>query len=189
MCLSACKRGLKQIPVTFSAKSMRRSNLMQFVVTEEVNDIQSSQMVIQGGMPIPAIQPNVVFLYELKIDSLPRIQNIVHSLNLDKLHVSLAKGASSGIVLFWKNTVTLEIVTFTDYQISALVMNDPTSDTWLLTGVYGPTKSVLKPDFWDDLKVIGQNFNGAWVIAGDFNAIWDQKDKLGGKPFTSGSTC
>lgn len=32
-------------------------------------------------------------------------------------------------------------------------------------------------------------FDGPWFLAGDFNALLEQKDKLGGIPFSSGSVC
>lgn len=134
-------------------------------------------------------RPTVLFLSELKIDNFPRIQQIALSLKFDKLHVMLAKGSSGGIAIFWKNLIDLQIVASTDHYISALILNDPLAAPWMFTGVYGPMNPILKPGFWAELAIIGQNFDGAWVVASDFNAILEQKYKLGGKPFTSGSFC
>lgn len=83
----------------------------------------------------------------MKIDNLPCIQKIAHSLKFDKLHVTLAKGSSGGIAMLWKNMIDLQIVVSTNHYISALIMNDPTTELWMLTGVYGPTNPNLKPGF------------------------------------------
>lgn len=55
--------------------------------------------------------------------------------------------------------------------------------------MYGPVNPCLKPAFWDDLKYIGESFIGPWCIAGDFNAILEQKDKLDSMSFFSRSQC
>lgn len=44
-------------------------------------------------------------------------------------------------------------------------------------------------EFYENLARIGDTVEGSWCINGDFNAIVDQKDKIGGSPFTSGSHC
>lgn len=58
-----------------------------------------------------------------------------------------------------------------------------------MTGVYGPTNPLVKPYFWDELNRLGESIDGPWCVAGDFNAIVDQKEKIGGRPFASGSRC
>lgn len=59
----------------------------------------------------------------------------------------------------------------------------------MLTGVYEPSNPLLKSLFWDTLEEIGKACAGPWCIASDFNSILEQKEKLGGRPFTSGSIC
>ncbi|KAG8371223.1 hypothetical protein BUALT_Bualt13G0065400 [Buddleja alternifolia] len=47
--------------------------------------------------------------------------------------------------------------------------------------------SAAKARFWDTLIEIGNTFNGPWLILGDFNAIFSQKEKKGGHQFVSSS--
>lgn len=131
--------------------------------------------------------PTHVFLYETKISLLPRFQNIANSMKFDNVFVVPARGSSSGLVLFWKNSLDLSIVVSYDNFISTLIINDPLNEPWALTKVYGPINPTLKPEFWDRLKVIGNAYNGPWCITGDFNAILDQKDKIRGIVFASSS--
>lgn len=83
----------------------------------------------------------------------------------------------------------MQIVSSSLNVISAMLLNDLVDHPWLLTGVYGPTIPILKPAFWDELRHIGDNVNGHWCVVGDFNAILEQREKIGGRPFTSSSHC
>lgn len=85
--------------------------------------------------------------------------------------------------------MNVQVLSCTNNFITSLILNDLVNTPWLLTIVYGPTNSVLKLSFWEDIQRLGDTFNGPWCVGGDFNAILDQKDKLGGRIFSSGSMC
>lgn len=134
-------------------------------------------------------RPSIIFLSETKISDSLKIQSLASSMLFDHFFFVPASGASGGLALLWKSVIDLQIVTANANAILALILNDPPSVTWLLTGVYGPPHHFQKADFWDALSLLSQSFDGHWCIAGDFNALLEQRDKFGGKPFSSGSTC
>lgn len=63
----------------------------------------------------------------------------------------------------------------------------PLSTHWQATFLYGPPLPSLKRQFWDDLNTIGDTFTGAWLMVGDFNAVLDPQDKLGGNQVATSS--
>lgn len=42
--------------------------------------------------------------------------------------------------------------------------------------------------FWYDLNVAGSSFGGPWLCCGDFNSIFNQSEKWGGRQFGSTSS-
>lgn len=53
--------------------------------------------------------------------------------------------------------------------------------------MYGPPIPTLRADFWESLTTIGIAFFRPWCLIGDFNALLNQEDKLGGRSVTSSS--
>lgn len=128
-------------------------------------------------------RPNLVFLSETKICNPPQIHRIAHNLNFDNVHMVPANGSSGGLALFWKQDLDVQIVGDSQNLITFMVLNDLIAQPWCFTGVYGPPIPVLKPSFWEELRCIGDTVNGPWCVLGDFNAILEQREKLGGRPF------
>jgi hypothetical protein len=63
------------------------------------------------------------------------------------------------------------------YSITAFLENKADKTKWACTTVYGPVEQSRKADFWAELTDIGINWNGAWVVGGDFNAIRNRREK------------
>lgn len=53
--------------------------------------------------------------------------------------------------------------------------------------MYGLPNPALCYQFWDHLQEIERSWHGPWLLIGDFNALLEQKDKLGGRPFAQSS--
>lgn len=70
----------------------------------------------------------------------------------------------------------------TNNLINCLVFTNNDSPPWKLTFVYSPPNCASKHGFWDSLDAIGRSFEGPWMIIGDFNAVLNSADKLGGLP-------
>lgn len=113
---------------------------------------------------------------------------ILLSLGFPEVFFVPSCGSSGGIALLWKNCLAIQIVSSADNFIIAVVSYGSSDCLWHLTGIYGPTNPLLKPDFWDTLTRIGETVDGPWCVGGDFNAILEHKHKLCGRCFASGST-
>jgi hypothetical protein len=72
-------------------------------------------------------------------------------------------------------------------NISAWCTSDPSSSTWLLLCVYGPSNRRDKAIFWESFAFVGEIFDGPWLCIGDLNNVLDQSKKLGGRPVASSS--
>lgn len=134
-------------------------------------------------------KPSVLFLAEIKLFYQIRFSSIVQSLHFDHFFFVPSCGSSCGIAFMWINSVDISVISSSTQLISIMILNDPPTNPWQLTGVYGPTNPLLKPDFWVDLRQIASTFFGPMCFAGDFNAILDQKEKIGGRTFSCGSVC
>lgn len=133
-------------------------------------------------------RPSVLFLSEVHTSPTLKIQKLCKSLGYDHLEFVSALGRSSGLVLFWLNVVNMRIVVANNSMISGIICSSVPNMEWQFTGVYGPPVPTLRPLFWDQLKVIEQNWGGPWLIIGDFNALVEQKDKLGGRAVANSSS-
>lgn len=134
-------------------------------------------------------RPTLLFLSETKLCNSLQIQSIAHALKFDNSFSVPANGSSGGLAMIWKQELDVQIITSSPNFISLVVLNDPVDQPWFLTVVYGPTIPIFKPTFWDELRRIGDTVNGPWCMVGDFNVILEQREKIGGRPFTSGSQC
>jgi uncharacterized protein with NRDE domain len=54
-------------------------------------------------------------------------------------------------------------------------------ERWWLTVVYGPQDEAEKTLFLEEITAIRDQYDGAWVIVGDFNLILDEADKNNGR--------
>lgn len=134
-------------------------------------------------------RPSLIFISETKISNTQTVQRIADSFKFEHAYTVPAQGTSSGLALLWKDEMDVQVVTASANYISAMILNDPEQNPWFLTGVYRPTNPLLKLALWTDLQQIGDLFDGPWCVIGDFNAILAQNEKIGGKPFASGSNC
>lgn len=75
-----------------------------------------------------------------------------------------------------------------DNMIKGLVFSDPINEPWLLSMIYGPSATLGKQAFLEDLQKVGESFAGAWMCMGDFNSLLGPSNKKGREPISSSST-
>ena len=56
---------------------------------------------------------------------------------------------------------------------------------WWHTIVYGSPKPFIESNLWSSLKALADGIHEPWLIAGDFNAMLDPKEKQGGSKIIS----
>ena len=77
----------------------------------------------------------VVFIAETWIDE-ARLDRTLSKINFDQKWVVPRLNRGGGLVLFWKNSINIEVVDSHRYFIDTII-NGNTKDTWRFTGFYG----------------------------------------------------
>ena len=95
--------------------------------------------------------PNIVFLMETKSneDWMVMVRDkcgFKHGLFV------ASNGSSGGLAMLWKETVKLDVQTFSMSHIDAWVDGGPRVGWWHLTGFYGNPEMGRRPESWAKLK-------------------------------------
>lgn len=61
-----------------------------------------------------------------------------------------------------------------------LLMNANSPSAWHLSIVYSSPNLMLREYIWHELREFNSTFNGPWYLAGDFNVVLSQSERLGG---------
>ena len=89
-------------------------------------------------------------------------------------------GRSGGLALLWKREVNLNIKSFNNFHIDAIVTEVNTSLEWRITGFYGHPQTHLRHESWNLLSLLCSQMQLPWFCFGDFNEIVSMEEKLGG---------
>ena len=77
----------------------------------------------------------------------------------------------------WKKDVSLDILKYSENQISAVLIESD-SFQWVLTGFYGWPETQDRYKSWALLNHISSLMDGAWMCIGDFNEMLSSSEKL-----------
>ena len=123
--------------------------------------------------------PYLVFLVETKVKQ-NRMEKIKFSLGFSNGLIVPSRGRSGGLALLWSTEVNLEIKSYSQYHIDAIVTEQDNNFTWRFTGFYGHPESNLRKDSWKLLSYLNSQFSLPWFCCGDFNEILYVSEKSGG---------
>ena len=123
--------------------------------------------------------PKVVFLSEtkMKINRMKRVKEKINFAN--GFHVQ-REGKGGGLAMFWRKEMNLEIKSFSQHHIDAVVTEEGTGFMWRITGFYGHSETHHRKESWDFLNTLNRQYKLPWLCFGDFNEILSRKEKLGG---------
>ena len=130
---------------------------------------------------------DVIFLSKTKIPT-SKARKFLGSMGFYNLDFVDPKGKRGGLIVGWKLGVDMEVTSKSKNLINSLVFSNPVNEPWFLSLVYGPSIYSEKCQFWESISKMGEVFNGAWLCKGDFNQVWSQADKLGGR-LVANSSC
>jgi hypothetical protein len=99
-------------------------------------------------------------------------------LGIDRSFAVSTSGHSGGLVLFWNNNTTIEILPYSQYHIDAIV-TESGKEPWRITGIYGEAQTSERFKTWDMLKFIRSSSPLPWVCLGDFNEILHRHEHVG----------
>ncbi|CAE6200392.1 unnamed protein product [Arabidopsis arenosa] len=121
--------------------------------------------------------PEILFLMET-MNVRDVIVDIQEWLGYDKVYTVDPVGKCGGLALFWKKSVSVEVL-YADKNILDLQVEYGVSRL-LVSCIYGNPSSDLRHLVWERLSRIGSQRKEGWCLVGDFNEILHNGEKLGG---------
>ena len=124
--------------------------------------------------------PKVLFLMETKqtVKEMKWIQNELH---FDAMLVVACLGRRGGLAMLWKEEVDLNIQTYNQNHIDALILTKQNM-SWRIIGFYGKPEEHLRRETWDLLKHLSTRTSTPWLCIGDYNEILSAEEKNGRLP-------
>jgi len=88
-----------------------------------------------------------------------------------------AQETRGGTLVAWRNGVfTFECYRVDRHLVSVELQSDG-EQAWWFTGIYGPHLDAEKPGFLDELRDVRNHCSGPWMLAANFNMIYNSEDK------------
>ena len=125
--------------------------------------------------------PNFIFLMETKL-IVSEMIGIKESLNRTQVMVVPCKGRSGGLALLWKKELKVDVQSYSDSHIDAIVSPGEDGLQWRLASFYGNLETSKREESWRLLKRLSSLFSLPWVCLGDFNELMYGAEKEGGNP-------
>ena len=91
-----------------------------------------------------------------------------------------SRGRSEGLALLWSSDTNLEIKSYSNHHIDAIITEADNGLSWRFTGFYGYLETHLREESWKLLFYLNSQFNLPWFCYGDFNEILSMIEKSGG---------
>lgn len=91
-----------------------------------------------------------------------------------------SRGRTGGLALLWSSDTNLEIKSFSNNHIDAVITDLNDSFTWRFMGFYGHPVTHLRGDSWKLLSYLNNQYSLPWFCCGDFNEILSINEKAGG---------
>ncbi|XP_060959162.1 uncharacterized protein LOC133030439 [Cannabis sativa] len=121
-------------------------------------------------------QPLVLFVMETKL-SAGRGMHLKHKLRFDSVLEVPRQGLGGGILLFWKDSVDVNVVTYSLNHVDCIINNFNGKD-WHFSGYYGSPYADQKSVTW---TLLNRLFDTApllpWLVMGDFNDYLSVSDR------------
>ena len=138
------------------------------------------QSVNSLGLMLRQQVPNLVFLIETRMynGEVMALRSKWGMRNV--IGVDCGENRSGGLALLWSENITVSLQSFSKGHIDVLVEEAEISIKWRFTGFYGHPETHLRKQSWELLKLLHSQMNFPWLVAGDFNEILSEDEKLGG---------
>lgn len=131
-------------------------------------------------------KPDFIFLCESEVP-LFATQNPLARMGFTLLFQVPSSGDKGGLLVACKVDIDADLVVLNNHQISLKVRSDPSSSTWLVTCAHALSSWNDRCPFWKDIETSGAQFNGPWLLFGDFNTILSSTENKEGRFFGSPS--
>ncbi|XP_050238208.1 uncharacterized protein LOC126687695 [Mercurialis annua] len=96
----------------------------------------------------------------------------------DKIHNYTHSDLGKIWIIYDRSRVKVSFIDSTDQMIRCSIESDDNKFTW--TVIYGSNHLNDRQKLWHKITDMSRNTEGAWIVHGDFNAIMNNFDRLGG---------
>ena len=121
----------------------------------------------------------ISFLMEAKL-VISKLDGIKEDFKRTQGLVVPSKGWSGGLALLWKEDLKVDVQSYSDSHIDAIVGQGDDGQEWRLTGFYDNPETSKKEESWLLLKRLSRLNSMPWVCLGDFNELMNDGEKEGG---------
>lgn len=118
-----------------------------------------------------------------------RADKVINSPGFDGLVKFDPLGFSGGIWCCWMKSQISIHVAQVHQQFIHLHIDPRNNGGWFLTVVYAHPQERKRLALWEELQVIKNTMNGPWCVAGDFNSMVFESEKVGGGPINRVAGC
>ncbi|KAL4638715.1 hypothetical protein ACB092_03G166100 [Castanea dentata] len=123
--------------------------------------------------------PNIVFLMETKT-RVKIMERVKERIGLANGLIVPSEGKSGGIARLWVRGLDVEIKSYTQSHIDAIVTDLVSRFKWRITRFYGNPDTNQRRESWNLLYFLNAQYQLPWVCLGDFNKILKASEKWGG---------
>ena len=123
--------------------------------------------------------PKLVFLMETKF-VVSEMDGIKRNLERQQGLVVPSIKRAGGLALLWRNTLQVDIQTYSPRHIDAIVSEEQGTKKWRFTGFYGHPETGQREESWKLLENLSHRSDLPWICMGDYNEIMHAKEKEGG---------
>ena len=88
---------------------------------------------------------------------------------------------AGGMVLFWNIEVKVVQVQHTAFTIEAHIEDQINNCDWWMIGIYASCDDSIRRQQWSVIQRRKHLWGSNWMIAGDFNDIFSNEEKWGGR--------
>nr|XP_023874998.1 uncharacterized protein LOC111987509 [Quercus suber] len=121
----------------------------------------------------------LVFLMETKLKT-EEMAEIKHQLERKQGLIVPSVRRSGGLALLWKDSMLVDVQTYSQNHIDVIVMEENGNKKWRFTGFYGHPETSKREESWRLLVNLSTMSDLPWVCMGDFNEIRHRGGKEGG---------
>ena len=125
-------------------------------------------------------EPIIVFLKETKLNR-DWMNKVKDKCNMKQGLIVPSEGKSGGLALLWKEEIKVEVQSYSQSHVDALVDGGAGIGWWHFLGFYGNPNTAKRPKSWAKLRHLKGTLTLPWLTIGDFNEITCVLKKEGGR--------